>query len=104
MCGISGIISSDNRNHTQDILKMISSLNHRGPDFNDSWIDRNNQVYLGHNRLSIIDLSIKANQPMHSNNNRYVIIYNGEIYNHLELKDELILNNQKVIKLQVVLF
>ncbi len=97
MCGISGIISSDNCNHTQDILKMISSLNHRGPDFNDSWIDRDNQVYLGHNRLSIIDLSIKANQPMHSKNNRYVIIYNGEIYNHLQLKDELILNNESVI-------
>ena len=60
---------------------MNNLLIHRGPDSGGIWCDEKNKIYLGHRRLSIIDLSSRANQPMKSYNGRYVIIFNGEIYN-----------------------
>ena len=85
MCGIAGIIrhkpSSDTENY---VSKMTSMLIHRGPDDEGVWCE--GQVGLGHRRLSIIDLSISGAQPMTSHCNRYVLVYNGEIYNHLELR------------------
>jgi asparagine synthase (glutamine-hydrolysing) len=86
MCGISGF----NFNDKNQILKMIHSLNHRGPDGFNFFLGTN--VSLGHNRLSIIDLSKMASQPMKykDRGNELVIIFNGEIYNYLEIRSELI--------------
>ena len=68
---------------------MAIALNHRGPDNTGFWYDTNKSIYLSHNRLSIIDLTNAGNQPMISHSGRYVISYNGEIYNHYHLKKEL---------------
>lgn len=81
MCGITGYIGNSNF----DKKKILKSIEHRGPDNLDS-IDYKN-VFLGHSRLSIIDLSNNANQPMISDDNNYIVVYNGEIYNHLSLRD-----------------
>lgn len=67
---------------------MTDKMIHRGPDAEGQWIDK--RVALGHRRLSIIDLDAKSNQPMFSHDKRFVIIYNGEIYNYVELKEELV--------------
>ena len=71
------------------INKMTSTLSHRGPDGCGVWIDSEYGVALGHRRLSIIDLSHTGAQPMHSSCNRYVITFNGEIYNYRKLRDEI---------------
>jgi len=85
MCGIAGVIG---RNATKNLLlKMTEKQQHRGPDFTGTWFG--DQVCLGHNRLSIIDLSADANQPFTDITNRYQLIFNGEIYNYIELKKEL---------------
>ncbi len=85
MCGIAGIIGT---NSQADILdEMLKIQYHRGPDYTGKFVEKN--IALGHNRLSIIDLSEEANQPFYSEDNRYVIVFNGEIYNYLELKKEL---------------
>ncbi len=86
MCGIAGIIGKA-ENREQVMQQMLNKQHHRGPDAQDSWQD--DLVILGHNRLSIIDLHPSANQPMHSACGRYVIIFNGEIYNYKELKQQL---------------
>jgi asparagine synthase (glutamine-hydrolysing) len=87
MCGIAGFISLSSRENGLELLKsMTDALRHRGPDGEGHWVDESRQVGLGHRRLSIIDLSENASQPMHVND-RYVIIFNGEIYNYLELKE-----------------
>ena len=67
---------------------MTDSIAHRGPDGEGHWMNENETVCLGHRRLSIIDLSEKAKQPMHFLN-RYSLTFNGEIYNYVELKEEL---------------
>ncbi len=89
MCGIAGftIATGDNKNYSSVISAMVESLKHRGPNAQSSW--NNETIYLGHARLSIIDLTESANQPMHSGDGRYVIIYNGELYNYKDLKLEL---------------
>ncbi len=84
MCGIAGILGNNYQNE-ECLLKMLQAQQHRGPDATDFWINQN--LVLGHNRLSIIDLSEMANQPMHSECDQYVIVFNGEIYNYLELKN-----------------
>ena len=68
---------------------MQRSLRHRGPDDSGVWVDETAGNALGHRRLSILDLSIAGHQPMASAGGRYVIAFNGEIYNHLELRGEL---------------
>lgn len=89
MCGISGIYNF-NQNPVRDseITIINDSLRHRGPDSGNIQIFGN--VALGHRRLSIIDLSISANQPMFCDDKRYTIVYNGEVYNFLEIKEKLI--------------
>ena len=85
MCGIAGVIGE---NATADVLnKMLSVQHHRGPDFTGKYL--NHHVALGHNRLSIIDLKPSANQPFFSKDERYILIFNGEIYNYIELKKKL---------------
>ncbi len=89
MCGISGLC-----NWKGDIQKNIDAMNqrmfHRGPDAGGSFIETDGSVALGHRRLSIVDLSPNGAQPMTSLSGRYVIAFNGEIYNHRELRDRLI--------------
>ena len=88
MCGITGIIDHDGRIDTLEkrLLSSIASLNHRGPDDNGSWLK--GSVGLGHTRLSILDLSEAASQPMVSEGSKFVIVYNGETYNYKELWSE----------------
>ncbi|WP_204105121.1 MULTISPECIES: asparagine synthase (glutamine-hydrolyzing) [Spirulina sp. CCY15215] len=93
MCGITGFwnLSGDNSpDRLQEIVeKMSFRLFHRGPDAGGSWVDENAGIALGHRRLSILDLSPEGHQPMLSRGDRYVIIFNGEIYNFLTLRKEL---------------
>jgi asparagine synthase (glutamine-hydrolysing) len=89
MCGIAGIISTNPIHLSTDRLKvMTDSIAHRGPDGEGFWINKNNNVGLGHRRLAIIDLSDAAAQPFHYLN-RYSITYNGEIYNYIEVREDL---------------
>jgi len=88
MCGVAGIIKLDNTSPSSRLLKaMTESIKHRGPDGEGQWIEDN--VGLGHRRLAIIDLSPAGHQPMFSADDRYVLSYNGEIYNFKELRKEL---------------
>jgi len=87
MCGISGFYTKDSKFSRQDLEEMAGLMNHRGPDNTGFYYDE--KVGLAHNRLSIIDLSEEANQPMHSHDERYSIIFNGEIYNYQEIAAEL---------------
>ncbi len=88
MCGITGILNLNGNSVSSHILKRMSdALNHRGPDGAGQWIEH--EIGLGHRRLSVIDLSDKGKQPMHSASGRYVISYNGEVYNFCELKKDL---------------
>lgn len=87
MCGIASIFGSDWL--PGDLAAMVESQRHRGPDGNGLFIDHSRVAGLGHNRLSILDLSERGNQPMKSHDGRYVLILNGEIYNYLELRREL---------------
>lgn len=96
MCGIAGIISSKPRAATegahslkQQLHLMQACLQHRGPDGEHLWINADGNTGLAHRRLSIIDLSPSASQPMHYLD-RYSIVHNGEIYNYIELKNELL--------------
>ena len=88
MCGISGYYSVKKFFKREDLLSMVNVQRHRGPDAEG--IFEENFVGLGHNRLSIIDLSEKGNQPMISSDNRFVIVFNGEIYNYKQLRNELL--------------
>jgi asparagine synthase (glutamine-hydrolysing) len=89
VCGIAGFFDPKGAtsDHEAVCAAMIDSLAHRGPDDRGVWTDRG--VALGHRRLSIIDLSPAGHQPMHSHSGRYVVSYNGEIFNWNELRDEL---------------
>lgn len=97
MCGISGFIVKKASNHIglNVLEKMISNLSHRGPDNKGFWKNDNNTQFIAHSRLSILDLSERGSQPMKSSSGRYVISYNGEIYNHLEIRKYL--NKKKQI-------
>lgn len=87
MCGISLIFHTDNQPVSDHlIMRMNKAIKHRGPD--DDGIYRDNGIGLGHVRLSIVDIK-GGHQPMHSNDQRYVIIFNGEIYNYQSLSEEL---------------
>ena len=87
MCGIAGKINWNASPGVDAVKKMCDMMRHRGPD--DHGIVALDNITLGHQRLSIIDLSEKARQPMVSGDERYFIVYNGEVYNFKELKKEL---------------
>jgi asparagine synthase (glutamine-hydrolysing) len=89
MCGITGIISEkiETPERERIVSKMNACIAHRGPDHDA--IYSHDQLTLGHRRLSIIDLSDESNQPFYSSDKRYVIVYNGELYNYKDLKLEL---------------
>src|SRR5438874_10980611 len=92
MCGINGALTFANgtfRVTDRYISRMRDTMTHRGPDGGGTWVDAAGRVGLGHRRLSIIDLSTCAAQPMSNHDDTLWITYNGEIYNHRELRAEL---------------
>ncbi len=93
MCGLTGFFGGDwssGGDAARSILtRMAGCIGHRGPDGTDGWLDPEERVALGHNRLAILDLSPAGNQPMRSVTGRFVIVFNGEIYNHLDLRARL---------------
>lgn len=94
MCGIAGFLKK-NYEWEKNIKIMLQTMYRRGPDGDGIWTTPNDDVVLGHRRLSIIDLSDNGSQPMVSMNERYVISFNGEIYNYISLKEKI---KNKVIK------
>ncbi|KZB62763.1 asparagine synthase (glutamine-hydrolyzing) [Thalassospira sp. MCCC 1A02491] len=99
MCGIAGLWlsgQSDASGLGDAVSRMNTALHHRGPDGGDVWVDQENGLALGQRRLAIIDLSDAGKQPMHSANGRYVMVYNGEIYNAPELREKLAAANIQV--------
>ena len=91
MCGITGVyFFKDNKNvNLSSIKEMTKNLSHRGPDSFGYWSSKENNIYFGHRRLSILDLSTDGDQPMSSSCGRYVITFNGEIYNFIDLQNDL---------------
>lgn len=93
MCGIAGFLLSDGNPGNFDFAEvsreMGNAITHRGPDDSGEWFDGDSGIALAHRRLSIIDLSATGAQPMKSSNSRYVIVFNGEIYNFKELRENL---------------
>ena len=95
MCGLSGIsLCADTSQTTADLCsivgRMADALSLRGPDYAGTWADETAGIALGHRRLAIVDLSPSGHQPMYSSSDRFVIAFNGEIYNHLALREELV--------------
>ena len=92
MCGLCGLsfVSTDELNNAKIFGENLSSsLIHRGPDDAGIWYDKSNGIGIGHRRLSILDLSSAGHQPMDSSNGGFVIAFNGEIYNHLDIRAEI---------------
>ena len=93
MCGIVGFLKLKKEkfhfNPSKIIEEMVNEVKSRGPDFQDYWNDESSKIYFGHARLSIIDLSYESNQPIHSRDKRWTIVFNGEIYNYKELRKSL---------------
>lgn len=89
MCGIAGFCNFAG-DKSGNIERMKERMHHRGPDAGGSYISEDGQVVLGHRRLSIVDLSENGAQPMTSHSGRYVIAYNGEIYNYKKIADKLL--------------
>ena len=91
MCGISGLCRYSTKDNTiQNIERMKQRMTHRGPDADGTWLSEDGEVCFGHVRLSILELSEKGAQPMRSGSGRFVICYNGEIYNHREIAQRLL--------------
>jgi len=88
MCGIAGILAGRRVDRTL-AQRMIRALEHRGPDDEGLWVDEEAKIALGQRRLAIVDLSPQGHQPMVSHDGRWVLDYNGEIYNHAALRAEL---------------
>jgi asparagine synthase (glutamine-hydrolysing) len=91
MCGIAGVWSlksTDAESLRQQAQTMSDRLRHRGPDDEGTWLDRDAGIAVAHRRLSIVDLSPAGHQPMVSASGRYVIAYNGEIYNHRHMRSD----------------
>ena len=99
MCGIGGF--SSNLNNLQifeeNLERVAQSMHHRGPDAKSTWLSDNKNVGFCHTRLSIIDINNRANQPMHSIDERFVLVFNGEIYNYKELKNQLLFKGCKFL-------
>ena len=84
MCGIVGFKS--NNYSVQDLVTMSRVLQHRGPDAHDTYFNADKNIGMGHQRLSIIDPSEQSNQPFTSADQRYKMVYNGEVYNYQNLR------------------
>ena len=92
MCGFNGFYLN-NICEKQDLLNQVNlmsaTIEHRGPDDSGAWVEEDIGLALGHRRLSIVDISEAGHQPMHSHSSRFIIAFNGEIYNHKELRAQL---------------
>ena len=96
MCGFAGFLQGPKNgigNLEVLAIKMANAISHRGPDDSGVWTDDQIGIAFGHRRLSIVDLSIAGHQPMKSVSGRYVLVFNGEIYNHLQIRMEIDKNN-----------
>src|SRR5215831_18642111 len=92
MCGITGLLTSSPGSELELkvlVSRMTGQLAHRGPDDSGVWVDQRAGIAFGHRRLAIVDLSPDGHQPMHSESGRYVIVFNGEVYNFNGLRQEL---------------
>jgi asparagine synthase (glutamine-hydrolysing) len=93
VCGLAGVIESSGTKRREELCTVIrdmsDSLRHRGPDDAGAWVDEAAGVGLAFRRLAIVDLSDAGHQPQLSHNGRFVLIFNGEIYNHQALREEL---------------
>lgn len=91
MCGVAGFLFTEGSadRALETCRSMTNAIASRGPDDQGQWVDAERGVALGHRRLSVVDLSPAGAQPMHSAAGRYVIAFNGEIYNHLALRRQL---------------
>ena len=91
MCGFAGFIGQPGANSTHEatVRHMANAIRHRGPDDSGVWSDADAGIALGHRRLAIVDLSAAGHQPMASQSGRFVIAFNGEIYNHQDIRREL---------------
>ncbi|MEE9352430.1 MAG: asparagine synthase (glutamine-hydrolyzing) [Thiotrichaceae bacterium] len=94
MCGFCGFVTSDFVSSSfsgaaETIVAMTDKIQYRGPDDSGKWLDENARLALGHRRLSIQDISAAGHQPMHSASDRYVIVFNGEVYNFQEIRKEI---------------
>ena len=103
MCGIAGLFMPNKSLKKDWIKRMTDAEAHRGPDAGGHFISEDNKVALGHRRLSIVDLSNAANQPMYSECARYVMVFNGEVYNYLELAKKHQLETKTTSDSEVVL-
>jgi len=101
MCGITGFLTASFPGHAEEVVGgMADALRHRGPDDHGTWVDAAAGIALGHRRLSIIDTSAAGRQPMMSGSGRYVLSYNGEIYNYREVQAELEQSNGQPLRLR----
>lgn len=91
MCGLVGFLEKTFTNGGKSVIlsKMVAQIRHRGPNDTGVWLNSKEGINLAHARLSIIDLSPAGHQPMESSSGRYAVIFNGEIYNHLEIREDL---------------
>lgn len=93
MCGLAGFFQGASFTTAEQVLQqlkqMTDAIKYRGPDSEGFWYEMDDKIALGHRRLAIQDLSEAGHQPMHSDCGRYVMVFNGEIYNHLEIRQEL---------------
>jgi len=98
MCGLVGYLSKQNTPVAPDVLlsRMADCIAHRGPDDFGIWHDSKAGIALAHRRLSVVDLSSAGHQPMHAARGRYVMVFNGEIYNHSKLRSELEASNNSL--------
>lgn len=103
MCGILGYISKEKKLSKHDFEIALNTMQHRGPDANGFYNNEDSSLMFGHLRLSILDLSSSSNQPLFSKNNRYVIIYNGELYNFKELKSDCKIEAQTTGDTEIIL-
>ena len=100
MCGFAGfltVVPSEQANLEAAVTRMALAIQHRGPDDAGAWTDEQAGIALGHRRLSIVDLSAAGHQPMDSANRRFVMVFNGEIYNHMALRSELELADANMV-------
>jgi asparagine synthase (glutamine-hydrolysing) len=94
MCGIAGLLAAPGRFDEAELARRVAAMTcalaHRGPDAEGMWVDAEAGLALGHRRLSILDLSAAAGQPMFTGSGRFAIVFNGEIYNYSDLRRELL--------------
>src|SRR5689334_4043138 len=90
MCGIAGILDNSGNLPLEEVVRsMTSSLVHRGPDGEGIWLDARAGLALGHRRLAVVELSELGAQPMASAGGRFVVVFNGDVYNYRELRNRL---------------